>query len=422
MGQRVIRRVALDRAVTESYAPLPAVEVSIVMPCLNEAETLEACIRKAKLAIARRHLAAEIIVADNGSRDRSVTIAQAMGARVIHARQRGYGAAIRAGVEAAQGSFVVIGDADDSYDFAAIGPFIDKLRGGSDLVMGNRFKGGIEDGAMPWKHRYVGNPILSTIGRIFFGVGIGDFHCGLRAIRKDAYQSLNLRTTGMEFASEMVVKAALNGLRIAEVPTVLHRDGRSRPPHLRSFRDGWRHLRFMLLFSPRWLFLVPGLALLMGGALASMVLVASPIRIGPFGFDIGTLLVAGFLCLVGYQVVLFGVFTKIFAVREGFHPQHRALNALFTYINLEVGLVSGGVLFVAGLALLVVATLHWRAAGFAGLDPQVEMRQLIPSVVMMALGVQTVFASFFLSILGIETPSADPLTQGATQLDAGHNG
>src|SRR5947209_2604787 len=277
------------------------------MPCLNEAETLEACIRKAKLAIARHHLDAEIIVADNGSRDQSVSLAQAMGARVVHVPQRGYGAAIRAGVDAAHGAFVIIGDADDSYDFGAIGPFIDGLRAGSDLVIGNRFRGGIDEGAMPWKHRFIGNPVLTTIGRMFFGAGIGDFHCGLRAIRKNAYQTLNLRTTGMEFASEMVVKASLRGLRIMEVPTVLHRDGRSRRPHLRSFRDGWRHLRFMLLFSPRWLFVIPGIALLSGGALASTALVVSPMQIGPFGFDIGTLLVSAFLCLIGYQVVLFGV-------------------------------------------------------------------------------------------------------------------
>ncbi len=395
--------MALDRTVVESYAPLPAVEVSIVMPCLNEAETLEACIRKAKLAIARDHLDAEIIVADNGSRDQSVTIATALGARVVHARQRGYGSAIRAGVEASQGRYVIIGDADDSYDFGAIGPFVERLRSGADLVMGNRFAGGIEQGAMPWKHRYIGNPVLTAIGRILFRVGIGDFHCGLRAIRKDAYDGLKLRTTGMEFASEMVVKAALNHLRIAEVPTVLHKDGRSRPPHLRSFRDGWRHLRFMLLFSPRWLFLLPGLGLLVGGAIASGVLVLAPVQLGPFGFDIGTLLVASFLCLIGYQVILFGVFTKIFAVREGFHPPHAALQRLYQRMTLEVGLIAGGALTVCGLLMLVIATLHWRAMGFSGLDPRVEMRELIPSVVMMALGVQTVFASFFLSILGIES-------------------
>jgi glycosyltransferase involved in cell wall biosynthesis len=397
--------MARDQAVTESYAPVPAVEVSIVMPCLNEAETLEACIRKAKLAIARHHLAAEIIVADNGSRDRSVTIARAMGARVVHAGQRGYGAAIRAGVDAAEGRYVVIGDADDSYDFAAIGPFIDQLRAGSDLVIGNRFKGGIDAGAMPWTHRYIGNPVLTAIGRIFFRVGIGDFHCGLRAIRKDAYQVLKLRATGMEFASEMVVKAALKGLWITEVPTVLHRDGRSRPPHLRTFRDGWRHLRFMLLFSPRWLFIVPGLALLVIGVLASGVLVAGEVIIGPFGLDIGTLLVAGLLALIGYQVVLFGVFTKIFAVREGFHPPHKILQRLYERITLEVGLTAGALLFFGGLALLIVAVLRWRAVGFGALDPRAEMRELIPAMVLMALGVQTVFASFFLSILGIETPT-----------------
>ena len=395
--------MALDRAVTESYAPLPALEVSFVMPCLNEAETLEACIRKARLAMARHNLDAEIIVADNGSRDQSPTIARAMGARLVEVTQRGYGAAIRAGVEAAQGKYIVIGDADDSYDFAAVGPFIDRLRKGADLVMGNRFRGGIEAGAMPWKHRYLGNPVLTAIGRIFFGVGIGDFHCGLRAIRKDAFSALKLRTTGMEFASEMVVKAALKGMQIAEVPIVLYRDGRSRRPHLRSFRDGWRHLRFMLLFSPRWLFILPGLSLFTVGAFSSLVLTMEPVRIGPVGFDIGTLLVAGFASLIGYEALLFGVFTKIYAVRQGFHPPHRLLNRLYGRITLEVGLLAGVALSIAGLTDLAFAFLHWRAVGFGALDPQVTMRELIPSVVLMALGVQTVFASFFLSILGIDS-------------------
>ena len=395
--------MALDRVLAESYSPVPAIEVSIVMPCLNEAETLEACIRKAKLAIARYHLDAEIIVADNGSRDQSVMIATALGARVVNATQRGYGAAIRAGVEAAHGRYVIIGDADDSYDFGSIGPFIERLRAGADLVMGNRFKGGIKAGAMPWKHQYIGNPLLSAIGRIFFRTRVGDFYCGLRAMRKDAFDSLMLRTTGMEFALEMVVKTALRRLRIAEVPTVLNKDGRSRPPHLRTFRDGWRGLRFMLLFSPRWLFLVPGMAMLIGGAAASIALILSPIQLGPFGLDYGTLLVSGFVCLIGYQVALFGVFTKIFAVREGFHPEHRLLNRLYRVVTLEVGLGAGGVLFLAGLSLLVVALLGWRAVGFGALDPRTEMRELIPAVVSMAMGIQTVFSSFFLSILAIES-------------------
>jgi glycosyltransferase involved in cell wall biosynthesis len=396
--------MAVNRLAQEWQEPAPEpIEVSIVMPCLNEAATLASCIRKAQEAIARDGLAAEIIVADNGSTDASPTIAKALGARLVIAEQRGYGAALQAGIAAARGRYIVMGDADDSYDFSVIGPFIEKLRQGSDLVMGNRFRGGIDKGAMRWTHRFIGNPVLTAIGRFFFGIRIGDFHCGLRAFRKDAYERMGLRTTGMEFASEMVIKAGLKHLRIEEVPTVLHKDGRNGPPHLRTWRDGWRHLRFMLLFSPRWLFLLPGLVLLIGGGVASGVLVLAPVQLGPFGLDIGTLLVAGFLCLIGYQVVLFGVFTKIFAVREGFHPPHATLQRLYQRITLEVGLIAGGAMTLAGLVMLVIATLHWRAMGFAGLDPRVEMRELIPSVVLMALGVQTVFASFFLSILGIES-------------------
>jgi len=382
--------------------PFPEpVEVSIVMPCLDEAATLASCIRKAKAAIARHGLAAEIIVADNGSTDASQAIARALGARLVIAEERGYGAALQAGIEAARGKYIVMGDSDDSYDFSAIYPFVEKLREGCDLVMGNRFKGGIDPGAMPWKHRYLGNPALTAIGRIFFRVKIGDFHCGLRAFRKDAYQQMELRTTGMEFASEMVIKAALKGMRITELPTILRRDGRSRPPHLRSWRDGWRHLRFMLLFSPRWLFLVPGGALLLLGLAMSAWLTTGPRRVGPLGLDIHTLLVAGFLCLLGYQIIVFGVFTKIFAIREGFHPSHPLLNRLYRYVTLEVGITVGTGLIVLGMAALGAAVLSWHAAGFGALDPRVTMREVIPAVVSLSLGVQTVFASFFLSILSI---------------------
>jgi len=372
------------------------------MPCLNEAATLASCIRKAQAAIARDGLAAEIIVADNGSTDASPMIARALGARLVVAEQRGYGAALQAGIDAARGQYVVMGDADDSYDFSAIGPFVAKLRHGSDLVMGNRFRGGIDKGAMRWTHRFIGNPLLTAIGRFFFGIRIGDFHCGLRAFRKDAYERMGLRTTGMEFASEMVIKAGLKRMRIDEVPTVLHKDGRNRPPHLRTWRDGWRHLRFMLLFSPRWLFVIPGGALFVAGVLASAWLISGPQQLGGLGLDIDTLLVAAVCCLIGYQVLVFGVFTKVFAIRQGFHPPHAALSWLFRYITLEVGLLCGVVLTLAGVAGVVIAFLNWRAIGFGALDPRVTMRELIPAVVMMALGVQTVFASFFLSILDID--------------------
>jgi len=394
--------MAVNRLAPEWREPAPSpIEVSIVMPCLNEAATLASCIHKAQLAIARDGLAAEIIVADNGSTDASPTIARALGARLVVAEERGYGAALQAGIAAARGRYVVMGDADDSYDFSAIGPFVAKLRQGSDLVMGNRFRGGIDEGAMPWSHRFIGNPVLTAIGRFFFGIRIGDFHCGLRAFRKDSYERMGLRTTGMEFAGEMVIKAGLKGMRIEEVPTVLHKDGRNRPPHLRTWRDGWRHLRFMLLFSPRWLFVIPGGALFVAGVLASAWLISGPQQLGGLGLDIDTLLVAAFCCLLGYQVLVFGVFTKVFAIREGFHPQHVVLSWLFRYITLEVGLLCGVTLTLAGVAGVVIAFFSWKAIGFGALDPRVTMRELIPAVVMMAVGVQTVFASFFLSILDI---------------------
>jgi len=395
--------MAVNRLAQEWREPAPSpVEVSIVMPCLNEAATLASCIRKAQTAIAKDGLAAEIIVADNGSTDASPTIARALGARLVVAEQRGYGAALQAGIAAARGQYVIIGDADDSYDFSAIGPFVAMLRQGSDLVMGNRFRGGIDKGAMRWSHRFIGNPVLTAIGRFLFGIRIGDFHCGLRAFRKDAYELMGLRTTGMEFASEMVIKAGLKRMRMDEVPIVLHKDGRNRPPHLRTWRDGWRHLRFMLLFSPRWLFVIPGAALFVAGVLASALLISGPQQVGPLALDIDTLLVAAVCCLLGYQVLVFGVFTKVFAIRQGFHPPHAALSWLFRYITLEVGLLCGVLLTLAGVAGVVLAFLNWKSVGFGALDPRVTMRELIPAVVMMALGVQTVFASFFLSILDID--------------------
>jgi glycosyltransferase involved in cell wall biosynthesis len=379
-----------------------AVQVSIVMPCLNEVETLAVCIAKARQAIEKGGYPAEIIVADNGSTDGSQLVARELGARVVDVQRKGYGSALIGGLDAAQGRFIVMGDADASYDFAAIAPLIDKLREGYDLVVGNRFLGGIEHGAMPWSHRYFGNPVLTRISSIFFHAPVGDTHCGLRAFTKDAYERMRLRATGMEFASEMVIKAALKGMRITEVPVVLHPDGRSRAPHLRTWRDGWRHLRFMLLFSPRWLFLYPGLALLVGGLLLSALLVIGPLRIGGVRLDIHTLLVAGFVALLGYQLVLFAVFTKLFAIREGFHPPHPMLQTLLRYITLEVGLLTGTLMALAGLIALVLAVASWQSVGFGNLNPSTTMREVIPAVVLLALGTQTIFASFFISILSIE--------------------
>jgi glycosyltransferase involved in cell wall biosynthesis len=381
-------------------------EVSVVMPCLNEVETLAICIAKARTSIDLHNLSAEIIVADNGSADGSQALATHLGAKVIHVPERGYGSALRAGIEAAAGKYIVMGDADDSYDFAAIYPFIEQLRQGHDLVMGNRFRGGIVSGAMPWSHRWVGNPILTGLGRVFFRAPARDFHCGLRAFTKKAYRRMDLQTTGMEFASEMVIKASLIGLKIVELPTTLYPDGRSRPPHLRSWRDGWRHLRFMLLFSPLWLFFVPGAALfLFGGALAVRLEIGAQ-RLGPLSLDIHTLLLAGFACLLGYQLVVFSVFTKIFAVREGFHRPSALLNSLFPVVNLEVGVLCGMIMIVFGALGLVAAVWTWGGHGFGTLDPRETMRDVIPGAVVLSLGVQTVFASFFLSILGIRTTSA----------------
>jgi glycosyltransferase involved in cell wall biosynthesis len=388
-----------------SLAPAPTgeIEITFVMPCLNEAETLEKCIVKAQQAISRHALAAEIVIADNGSTDGSQAIAERLGARVVAVKLKGYGNAIRGGIEAARGKYIIMGDSDDSYDFSSILPFVEQLRAGKELVMGNRFSGGIKPGAMPWKHRWIGNPVLTGIGRLFFRCPAGDFHCGLRAFRKDAYERLDLQTTGMEFASEMVIKASLNGLKIFEVPTILHKDGRSRPPHLRSWRDGWRHLRFMLLYSPRWLFLYPGAILFVVGALVCIWLLGGSQKLGSINFDIHTLLTASFVVILGYQLMTFAVFTKIFAIREGFHPPETHLNRLATYINLEVGLVAGLAMLLGGFGTLGLASWNWWNSGFGNLDPSVSMRKVIPAVVLLVLGIQTIFSSFFVSILTLRT-------------------
>ena len=396
-------KVAPRHAKHAGTAAAASLEVSIVMPCLNEAETLARCIQAAQRALDEGGFKGEVVVADNGSTDGSVAIAKELGARVVEVPRKGYGNALIAGIAAAEGTFVIMGDADESYDFGAIGPFLARLRAGDDLVVGNRFAGGIEPGAMPWSHRWVGNPVLTFISRVFFHTPVGDMHCGLRAFRRDAFERMQLRAAGMEFASEMVIKASFKGMRISEVPVVLRPDGRSRPPHLRTWRDGWRHLRFMLLFSPRWLFLYPGVALLAVGFLLSALLIPGPLKLGEVRLDIHTLLVAGFLCLLGYQLVLFAVFTKIFAIRAGFHPPHALLERIFRYVTLEVGLAAGALMVLVGLVALVLAVASWGAVGFGKLDPSLTMREVIPAVVLLALGTQTVFASFFISILSIDT-------------------
>ena len=385
--------------------PETALELSIVMPCLNEAETLGRCIQSAQGAIDAQHLNAEIIVADNGSTDGSQVLARELGARVVDVPQRGYGNALIGGVAEAHGRYVIMGDADDSYDLGAIGPLLAKLRDGFDLVMGNRFTGGIEPGAMPWSHRWIGNPVLTFIGHVFFHAKVGDMHCGLRGFSRVAYDELRLRASGMEFASEMVIKASLKRMRVTEVPVKLRPDGRSRPPHLRTWRDGWRHLRFMLLFSPRLLFLYPGLFLLIVGGAVGTVLVTGPKQVGSVVFDIHTLLLAGFACLIGYQLVVFAVFTKVFAMQQGFHPPNPSYRAMFRYVKLETGLAAGFVLLILGAVGIAVAVAGWGAVGYGSLNPEQTMRQVIPAAVLLTLGVQTIFASFFLSILGIDDES-----------------
>ena len=381
-----------------------APEVSIVLPCLNEARTLGRCIAKAKEAIERHRLQAEVIVADNGSMDGSDEIARSSGARLVRVKRKGYGAALMAGINAARGRFVIIGDADDSYDFSAIYPFVEKLREGWDLAMGCRLPrggGSIAPGAMPWKHRWLGNPVLSALGRLFFRSAVTDFHCGLRGFRREAYQSLGLRTTGMEFASEMVVKATLQGLRITEIPITLHPDGRGRRPHLRSWRDGWRHLRFMLLYSPDWLFLIPGGAMLLAGTAVSAILITGGVRIGNVGFDTSTLLVSAMTVILGYQVIIFGIASKSFAISEGLRPSDARLDRMYKVINLEVGIAAGLVLVFAGVGCLLAALLYWKSHGFGALNYSVSQRIIIPGVTAVVIGLQTVFSSFLLSVFGL---------------------
>jgi glycosyltransferase involved in cell wall biosynthesis len=378
-----------------------AIAVSIVMPCLNEAETLGICIKKALAAIEEAGVLGEVVVADNGSDDGSIEIATAEGARVIHVPVRGYGAALIAGFEGARGEYVLMADADDSYEFSHLPRFLDALNAGSDLVMGNRHRGGIKPGAMPMLHRYLGNPVLSYIGRLFFRIHIGDFHCGIRAFRKDAMLGLKLKTTGMEFASEMVVKASLKGLKISEVPTTLSRDGRSHAPHLRTWRDGWRHLRFLLLYSPRWLFLYPGLAAGLLGFLLTVWLLPAQRSIGRFHFDVDTLTYAMGLMLIGFHITVFAVSAKVFGTREGLLQEDPKFERLFQYVTLETGLLFGAVLLLVGFGIMVYSIELWRRTGFGPLTPTRMLRLTLPAAASLMLGVEAIFASFFLSLLGL---------------------
>lgn len=374
-------------------------ELSIIMPCLNEAQTLETCIQKAQGFLEAHQIRGEVIIADNGSTDGSDQIAQRTGARLVRVAAKGYGSALMGGIAAARGRFIIMGDADDSYDFTSLAPFVERLRAGDDLVMGNRFQGGIAQGAMPALHRYLGNPVLTMIGRLFFWRPCGDFHCGLRGFSRKAVDKLDLRTTGMEFASEMVVKAAVRGMRISEVPTTLCPDGRNRRPHLRTWRDGWRHLRFLLLFSPRWLFFYPGLLLMLLGLVVGGYLLPGPRRVGPVVLDVNTLLYAALAVLIGFQSCAFATFAKLFAISESLLPEDARLTKLFKYVTLEVGLVGGAVLMVLGIAGSLGALGMWSGRGFGNLDPTRTMRLIIPAVVALSLGYQVVLSSFFLSVL-----------------------
>lgn len=385
----------------------PTLELSVVLPCLNEARTITGCVREAMDALAASGIAGEVVVADNGSTDGSQDLATQAGARVVPITAKGYGNALRGGIAAARGRFILMGDADGSYDFSHLPRFVERLRAGADLVMGNRFRGGIQPGAMPWKNRHIGNPILSFVGRLFFRTGIGDFHCGLRAFTTDAYRRMDLRTTGMELASEIVIKSVLFGLRVEEVPTVLRKDGRDRPPHLRPWRDGWRHLRFMLLFSPRWLFWYPGIVLMALGLILGGVLVQGPLPLGRITLDVHTLLFAAVAVLIGFQATSFAVLSKFVATRAGLRRPEAGFEDWFRHLTLESGLVTGSVLVVAGLGLSIGAVSIWGGQGFGRLQPAETLRWVIPGALCLVLGCQMILTSFFLGVLRLDT-SPDP--------------
>ena len=381
------------------------VEITIVMPCLNEADTVAACIRKAQLGLERAGIKGEILIADNGSTDGSIDIAEKLGARVVPVKLKGYGNALKGGIEAAQSNWIIMGDADDSYDFSEIEGFVKKLREGNDLVMGCRLSGGggkVMPGAMPWSHRWIGNPMFTIMARHMFSSPINDVYCGLRAFTKELYQRLDLRCEGMEFATEMIIKASIRGAKITETPITLHQDGRkAHAPHLKTFRDGWRTLRFFLIFSPRWLFLYPGVALVLLGAVGYGV-VLSGIQFHGIRFDAHTLLFASLAVLLGYQSILFAIFAKTFAVNEGLMPENEAMKRFFDVMYLERGLIAGVVSFLAGVGLLVAAVVQWWSVRFGDLDYSHTMRWVIPGVTLTALGFQTILSSFFVSILGMK--------------------
>lgn len=380
------------------------VEISVVMPCLNEVETLLGCIEEAKEAIKKSGISGEIIIADNGSNDGSQKIATEAGARVINVDKKGYGSALLGGISAATGKYILMGDADGSYDFGELPNFLDELRKGNDLVMGCRLpKGGgtIEQGAMPWKHRWIGNPALSGIGKLFFNTPIDDFHCGLRAFKREAILDLNLESPGMEFASEMVVRSIMADLKVGQVPITLRPDGRSRKPHLRSWRDGWRHLRFMLLFSPKWLFLIPGLFLATCGTTGFFLLIDGPITVGNMTFDTNSLLVCAAAILVGFQAISFSIFTKVFAIRTGLMPDNNRIIRLFSKNPVKWGAGLGLIFLFTGIIYLLSAIYYWSETNFGNLPYAQSLRIVIPAITAISLGTQLIFSGFGLAVLGL---------------------
>jgi len=384
------------------------IELTVLMPCLNEAETLALCIGKAQAFLKRAGIAGEVLIADNGSTDGSQKIAEALGAHVVPVAQKGYGAALLGGIAAARGRYVIMGDADDSYDFSALEAFVERLRSGADLVMGNRFKGGIDEGAMPPLHRYLGNPVLSFIGRLFYRIDTGDFHCGLRGFRADSIRALDLRTSGMEFASEMVVRAALAGLRIEEVPTTLKPDGRSRAPHLRTWHDGWRHLKFLLMYNPRWLFFIPGTALAGIGLVFAALLVFGPLRvINNLSLDLNTFVAACFAVITGVQLITFGAISRHYAHMTGILPESRRSTWLSGYLSTDRLAANAGLLFTAGMLFFGYAVARWASLGLGPLDNSEIPRIVVLGLSLVVISFQAFFSAFLLGVLEI------PLKRGA---------
>jgi len=378
-------------------------DITILMPCLNEAETLALCINKAKRWLKNSKLKGEVLVADNGSIDGSQLIAKKLGARVVSVSEKGYGSALYYGTLAAKGKWIIMGDSDDSYDFSRLDAFVVALKKGADLVMGNRFLGGIEEGAMPWKNRYIGNPILTFIGRLLFNCPSRDFHCGLRAVNKKAFLKMDLRTSGMEFASEMVIKANLLDMKIVEVPTTLSKDGRNRPPHLRPWRDGWRHLRFMLLFSPRWLFLYPGLLIFILSGLGYSILLTGPLNIGTVEFSFNTLFMFQAGTLIGLLFLIFAILIRILGAKEGLLPQHNLIEKLRNSSALELGSVSGAIIFILGLIYALKAVDEWGNVGFTSLHDMGLLRIVSISTFMMIVGSLIFLFSLAVGFLSLPT-------------------